>query len=212
MKKITAFFGGSFDPPHNGHLGAAQGALSSGACSKVIWVPAWSQPHKQGKKAASFEHRMNMVNILIEGHPGLASSDLEARLQLSPSYTAKVLKYFARELPADETPALLIGADSLLALHTWYAAKELAEKYLILTYPRPGREITLEALKNFWDEKTAQKLLSGVIKGDFFEISSTGIRNSMAKLQKTGNINNEDQSLFNTLVRDYCEKHQLYED
>lgn len=212
MKKITAFFGGSFDPPHNGHLGVALGAVNSGSCSKVIWVPAWSQPHKQGRKTAPFEHRKKMVDLLIEGYPSLASSDLEARLALTPSYTAEVLKYFAKELPADEEAALLIGADSLLALHTWYAAEELAENYIILTYPRPGRGITLEILKEHWREETAQKLLSGVIKGDFFEISSTGIRNSMAKLQKTGNINREDKSLFNSLVKDYCAKHRLYED
>ena len=212
MKNITAFFGGSFDPPHNGHLGVALGALRSGLCSKVVWVPAWSQPHKQGKKTAPFPSRLAMTELLIKGQPNMAVSDLEARIQLQPSYTFEVLKHFAAELAAEETPALLIGADSLLALHTWYNAQELAEKYIILTYPRPGKEISPEALSPYWEKKTVQKLLSGVIKGDFFEISSTEIRNSMAKSPKTGNINSEDKNLFNALVEDYCRRHRLYED
>ena len=212
MKKLTAFFGGSFNPPHAGHLGVASGAINSGSCSKVIWVPSWSQPHKQDRKAAPFEHRLAMVDLLIENTPGMASSDLENRLKLQPSYTVEVLKYFSSELPEGEEPALLIGADSLLALHTWHRAEELAAKYVILTYPRPGQEITLDKLLPFWDEKTAEKLLSGVINGAFFKISSTGIRNSLVKNTNESNINNEDKNLLNDRVADYCRKYHLYTD
>ena len=83
-KNLTAFFGGSFNPPHNGHLGVAQGALNSGLCSKVIWVPSWSQPHKQDKKAAPFHHRLAMVNLLIEGTKNMFASDLEEHIKLQP--------------------------------------------------------------------------------------------------------------------------------
>ena len=209
-KNLTAFFGGSFNPPHNGHLGVAQGALNSGLCSKVIWVPSWSQPHKQDKKAAPFHHRLAMVNLLIEGTKNMFASDLEERIKLQPSYTFEVLKQFAAELPDNEEAALLIGADSLLALHTWYKAEELLENYTILTYPRPGENISLEALLCHWEKKQAQKLLSGVINGAFFEISSTGIRNSLVKTANKSNINNEDKSLLNDRVADYCEKYRLY--
>lgn len=209
-KNLTAFFGGSFNPPHNGHLGVAQGALNSGLCSKVIWVPSWSQPHKQDKKAAPFHHRLAMVHLLIEGTKNMFASDLEERIKLQPSYTFEVLKHFAAELPDNEEAALLIGADSLLALHTWYKAEELLENYTILTYPRPGENISLEALLCHWEKKQAQKLLSGVINGAFFEISSTGIRNSLVKTANKSNINNEDKSLLNDRVADYCEKYRLY--
>lgn len=209
-KNLTAFFGGSFNPPHNGHLGVAQGALNSGLCSKVIWVPSWSQPHKQDKKAAPFHHRLAMVHLLIEGTKNMFASDLEERIKLQPSYTFEVLKQFAAELPDNEEAALLIGADSLLALHTWYKAEELLENYTILTYPRPGENISLEALLCHWEKKQAQKLLSGVINGAFFEISSTGIRNSLVKTANKSNINNEDKSLLNDRVADYCEKYRLY--
>ena len=211
-KNLTAFFGGSFNPPHNGHLGVARGALNSGLCAKVVWVPAWSQPHKQDKKAAPFHHRLEMVNLLIKEEKNMSVSDLEERIKLQPSYTFEVLKYFAAELPPNEKPALLIGADSLLALHTWYKAEELIENYTILTYPRPGKTFSPETLRIHWEEKKVRKLLSGVINGAFFEISSTGIRNSLVKTANTSNINNEDKSLLNDRVADYCKKHRLYTD
>jgi nicotinate (nicotinamide) nucleotide adenylyltransferase len=211
VKNLTAFFGGSFNPPHNGHLGVAQGALASNLCQKIIWVPSWSQPHKQDKKAAPFHHRLAMVDILIAGQQNMQSSDLEERLKLQPSYTSEVLKYFSEELPADEEAALLIGADSLLALHTWHNAEELVQKYFIITYPRPGKEITEKVLRCHWSEENVEKLLSGVINGAFFEISSTGIRNSLVKNTNTGNINNEDKNLLNTRIEEYCRKYDLYE-
>ena len=212
MKKITAFFGGSFDPPHTGHLGVARGALQSGFCQKVIWVPAWSQPHKQGKKTAPYHHRLAMVEWMIKDEKNMAVSDLERRLQLQPSYTFDVLKYFASELPEEEKPALLIGADSLLQLHTWHEAVQLARQYTILTYPRPGREVSFEALAPFWPEKMVKKLLSGVMEGSFFEISSTEIRNSMAKSAETDNINKGNNLLISDRIREYCRKNGLYEE
>ena len=212
MKKTTAFFGGSFDPPHLGHLGVARGALRSGACRRVVWVPSWSQPQKQGVKAAPFAHRLAMTELLIRGEGGMAVSDIEARLRLQPSYTVDVLKYFAGELPADEEPALLIGADSLLALHTWHRAAELVAAYRILTYPRPGCGITKEILARSWPEETAEKLLGGVMEGAFFEISSTGVRNSMAKREKWSYVMEAGGCPLSGAVREYCEKHALYED
>ncbi|MBQ9500557.1 MAG: nicotinate (nicotinamide) nucleotide adenylyltransferase [Lentisphaeria bacterium] len=212
MKTVTAFFGGSFDPPHLGHLGVARGALQSGACGRVVWVPAWSQPHKQGVKTAPFAHRLAMTELLIRGEAGMAASDIEARLRLQPSYTVDVLKHFAAELSADEEPALLIGADSLLALHTWHRAEELVAACRILTYPRPGCAVTEEILARHWPGKTAGKLLSGVMEGVFFEISSTEIRNSMAKTENRSHIIEADKCPLSAAVRGYCEKHALYQD
>ena len=65
MKKV--FFGGSFDPPHAGHLGVARAALASGKCDEVIWFPAATPPHKMNAERASFEDRMNMIKLLIAG-------------------------------------------------------------------------------------------------------------------------------------------------
>ena len=185
-KNITAFFGGSFDPPHPGHLGVALGALNSGRCSCVLWVPAYAPPHKQGLERAPFETRIRMVSDLIAEQTAMQVSDIEKRLALDPSYTIKVLEHAKAEI--DGEIALLIGADSLAQLHTWHCAHELVEEYQILTYPRNTVCVDEEYLKQYWNTSECRKLLSGVLDGKFFEISSTEIRKKMAKNAKWSDI------------------------
>ena len=123
---VTAWFGGSFDPPHFGHLGVAKMALASGCCQRVLWCPAYLPPHKSNRERADFSVRLMQVQELISGEENMAASDIENRLKLTPSYTAEVLKHLEQELPGELV--LLIGEDSLAQLHLWYQAQYLAEK------------------------------------------------------------------------------------
>ena len=175
----VAFFGGSFDPPHAGHLGAARGALASGRCRAVVWVPSYAPPHKAGRRRAPFAERVRMIEMLIRGEAAMSVSRIEEEVRLDPSYTVDVLKAWRRRY--GEAPALLIGADSLLELHTWFHAADLAAGWEILTYPRRGSEVSAETLAAHWPPETVRKLLAGVLPGEFFEISSTEVRNSMVK-------------------------------
>ena len=204
--KIYAFFGGSFDPPHPGHLAVARGALASGMCDHIIWVPAFAPPHKLNVERASFEDRFNMVNMIIKDIPEMSVSPIEAQIEQRPTYSISVMEELEKR--NGFRPALLIGGDSLLQLHTWHRAEELAANYTILTYPRKNSAISEAALRNFWDVKTARKLLAGVIPGKFFEISSTEIRKSMEKSAIEGNIKNMTKTFPE--VDAYIEEHQLY--
>ena len=201
----TAFYGGSFDPPHKGHLGIALGALKSGRTRRVLFAPAYDPPHKHGKKRAPFADRLAMVKLLIAGHPGLEACDIESRLALHPSYTIEVLAALERERPGERLQ-LLIGSDSLRQLHSWARAGELAERYEILTWPRPGERIDPEELARFWPPRIVKKLLSGVLSGNFFEISSTGIRNDVAKQREMYHINRG----ITPEVWEYIRSKQLY--
>ena len=178
---VTAWFGGSFDPPHYGHLGVAEMALRSGCCDQVLWVPAYRPPHKPGRALAPFAERLRQIRELIAGRRDMAVSDLEDRLRLDPSYTIDVLSALRREVPGKLV--LLIGADSLLELHTWHRAEELAEKYDIFTYPRAGATVSASKLAGRWPDRPdlAEKLLRHCLNGDFFHISSTEIRKRMEK-------------------------------
>ena len=200
----TAFFGGSFDPPHAGHLGVARGALLSGRCDRVLWVPGFMPPHKIGRERQSFFHRYNMVRLLTAGLPGHAVSDLEYRRRREPSYTFDILQDL--NAAAGETFQLLIGADSLLELHTWHRATELAERFELLVYPRPGCVITREQLEEKFSAAIAEKLLNSMLDGKFFEISSTNLRFSMEKSSNWDNI----ISMTPEPVATYCRRHGLY--
>ena len=207
FKSTAAFFGGSFDPPHCGHLAVARGALASGKCGHIMWVPAFAPPHKLTSERAPFEHRMAMVDLLIAGEKNMSVSGIEATLAKQPSYTIEILEAIGKI--NGKRPALLIGADSLLQLHSWCRCSELAADYQILTYPRKGFEVTFEALAEFWKDKTVvAKLLAGVIPGKFFEISSSEIRNSMEKNGNAGNIKMMTENIPE--ISDYIEKHGLY--
>lgn len=203
----TAYFGGSFDPPHNGHLAVARGALASGECSHVSWAVAFDPPHKLNRKRASFADRMEMVGRLISGEADMSVSDIESRMELHPSYTIDILRAWEKE--NKERPALLIGADSLLELHTWKEGRVLAQSYRVLTYPRRGCEVSAEKLmNNFNDEKIVKNLLSGVLAGSFFEISSTNLRNSMEKSGFVDNIKEVTET--SAAVTAYIEGRKLY--
>lgn len=193
--QVTAFFGGSFDPPHPGHLGVAQGALNSGRCDRVLWVPAYLPPHKVGKERAPFEARCSMVRDLISGAAGMELSDIEQQLALEPSYTISVMEELAKRVPG--RLALLIGSDSLAQLHTWHRAHELVARHEILSYPRKEACVTEEYLAQFWSKEECLKLLSGVLDGKFFEISSTDIRKKMEKNAKWSDI----KKLTNLLMK-----------
>ena len=204
MKKV--FFGGSFDPPHHGHLGIAKAALASGRCDEVVWFPAASPPHKLNARRASFADRMNMVQLLIKDEPGMSVSDFENRSGLNPSYTIDVLNKLERETGIRYT--LLIGADSLLSLHTWHRAKELVASTGFIIYPRAGAEVSLEKLQDIWGKQTAEKLFSSMLDGTFFEISSTEMKISMEKSDFRHNI--ISSAVFPAEIAAYIHEHRLY--
>ena len=171
----SAFFGGSFDPPHCGHLAVARAALSSGVCELVRWVVGARPPHKLTQERTPFADRLKMVELLIEGEKGMAASDLELRMDSAKaSYTIDALKLY--EKVYGESPILLIGADSLLALHTWREAEKLVDNYTIVTYPRRGFEVDLEKLRRNWQNQEAEKLLRGVLPGELVDAASCELR------------------------------------
>ena len=206
IDEAAAFFGGSFDPPHLGHLTVAEAALNGGFCRQVVWVPAYAPPHKQ-RQSVSFDDRAAMTALTIGGRANMSVSRIEADLALSPSYTITILEAWRDRYGA--APALLIGADSLLELHTWHRAGELVENYKVITYPRRSCPITAEALTPHWRDGIVRKLLSGVIPGDFFEISSSELKSAMEKFNGTGDIINVKQFLV-PAVAEYIVVHGLY--
>ena len=201
-----AFFGGSFDPPHLGHLGVARAALRSGRCRRVVWFPGFMPPHKTDRRRAAFSDRMAMVKLLISGEPDMEVSDYEDRLRLSPSYTIDVLRRL--HLDTGEKYRLLIGADSLLNLHTWHEADALVREFEIITYPRNGATVTADALSTHWDRETAEKLAATEIPGKIFEISSRELRFSMEKILSPRHIIRGDG--LTGEVAAYIMEHGLY--
>ena len=176
-----AFFGGTFDPPHEGHLKLAKRVIKLGKTDCVLFVPAYDPPHKIGKKRSSFSDRLAMLNLLVANEPGLIVSDIEVKAKIKPSYSIKIVKLLEKEFPDDKLQ-LLIGGDSLASLHTWCDAKKILAQYEIICYPRKGYKIDRKSLEQLghWDAKEIDILLSTVLQMPFFDISSTLIRDNVS--------------------------------
>ena len=134
-----AFFGGTFDPPHRGHIAVARAAITRLSLDQVLVAPVATQPLKRGAAQSSFTDRLAMVQLAVANQPGLVASSLDAPLPDGlPNYTFETLKRLRSQLqPADELFCLL-GADSFLTLKRWHQCAELLLFCDFIVAGRPG--------------------------------------------------------------------------
>ena len=134
-----AFFGGTFDPPHRGHIAIARAAIVRLRLDLVLVAPVATQPLKVGSSHSTFADRLAMVRLAVADEPGLAASDLDAPLEDGrPNYTFDTLQRLRQQLaPADEL-FFLLGADSFLTLKRWHRCTELLLLCDFIVAGRPG--------------------------------------------------------------------------
>ena len=132
-----AFFGGSFDPPHNGHLAVARAAREALHLDMVLFAPVGAQPLKPNGPAASFEDRCAMTRLAIAGECGFALSLLDApQPDGAPNYTLDTLHKLRAEKPGAQL-FLLLGADSFAMLRNWHGAAEIPFAASLVVASRP---------------------------------------------------------------------------
>lgn len=129
-------FGGTFDPPHLGHLVAASDAFRVLRLERMLFVPAADPPHKRGRVHTPAATRLEMAAAAIAGDPCFAADDLELR-RGGPSYTADTLRELHRRAPADEL-FLLLGADAVRDLPTWHQPGAVARLAVLAAMTREG--------------------------------------------------------------------------
>ena len=141
---LRVFYGGSFDPVHNGHLAIARAARDA-LHAEVALLPARDPPHKTITHADA-EQRAQLLELAIEGEPGLQVDRRELH-RAGPSYTFDTLAELRAELGAAAPLAWLIGADSLLQLHTWHRWRELFGLAHVVAVQRPGAQVDAARLR-----------------------------------------------------------------
>ncbi len=128
--------GGSFDPPHFGHLAAAQEVGHRLGLQQVLFVPARQNPLKTDAPSGSAEQRVRMVELAVEGDPRFTVSRADVD-RPAPSYTVDLLTL----LQAQHTDAelyFLVGADALRDLASWRQPQEIVRRWRLATFPRAG--------------------------------------------------------------------------
>ncbi len=165
MKKVC-LFGGTFDPPHIGHLLVAQTVIEAEKFEKIIFVLANQPPFKDDY--STVDHRLSMLKMAVSGNPNFDISEIELK-RGGISFTIETIKEFKKteNLEANEL-FYLIGSDSLMSLHEWDKAEEILKECQVLVAIRPGfRPSSIPG----WVLKQIQ--FANIPR---FEISSTTIR------------------------------------
>jgi nicotinate-nucleotide adenylyltransferase len=173
----VGFFGGSFDPPHRGHLAAALAAAERFGLERVLLAPTARQPLKPDGPVASFEDRLEMVRLLCDGSAVLEASAVdEAAAGGQPNYTIDTLQRLQAAFGAGETIFVIVGVDAFLGLRQWRSPEELlaVAEWIVVTRPGFAPE-RLAELKLSEKQRAKVHLLGGVAE----EVSATQIREAL---------------------------------
>jgi nicotinate-nucleotide adenylyltransferase len=137
-----AFFGGTFDPVHRGHIAIARAAAEQFGLDEVIFAPVGRQPLKTNPPEASFRDRVAMARLACADADGskaklLVSEVDAARPDGEPNYTVDTLRELAEARP-DATLFAISGADSFLTFRSWRDPDVLLELAEWIVFSRPG--------------------------------------------------------------------------
>jgi nicotinate-nucleotide adenylyltransferase len=190
MKRI-GIFGGTFDPPHKGHVAIAEQAMKQLGLDCVYFVPAYIPPHKRQHSSTVAHHRLQMMKLAVRGRKGFKVSTIELRRH-GVSYTVDTLKVFKKRFPRTEF-VLIIGADNLFQFHSWKSPGTILQLVSLAVYRRNGWTLPLK-------ESTIHYIL---LKGRMLRVSSTDIREKI-KMGLT------IRTLVPQAIALYIKQHSLY--
>ena len=188
MGRRIGLFGGTFDPPHMGHLAAAVSAKKALDLDEVLLVVANDPWQKSGQRPITdAQHRLAMTELLVENEDGIEASDAEI-VRGGESYMIDTVNDMCRQ---GHEITLIVGADVAAGLETWERSDQLRQLVRLAVVDRPG--YVLSSLDGWLMERVAAQPK---------EISSSELREQMS----------EGVSIYDSLsasVRGYIDDHQL---
>ncbi len=147
MEGLTGVLGGTFDPPHYGHLALAESAQTALDLERVLWVLTAVPPHKPDVRHTPVDLRVEMVEAAIKGIESFSVSRADID-RPPPHYAVDTLRWLAERQPGARF-AYLIGSDSLRDLPTWHTPREFVAACEVLgVLRRPGAVIDLKELQS----------------------------------------------------------------
>jgi len=163
----VAFYGGSFDPFHNGHLAIVRALRARDLCDEVLLAPSAISPGKPEHRASGL-HRLAMTRLGVNGLDDITVTDMDLRRH-GPSYTVQSLSILREERP-DCDLILVIGGDAWRDFRNWREPEHILRLARILVFPRGGLAV------NTRDLPDTVRILD-----DFEEpVSSTDLRHRLA--------------------------------
>ncbi len=211
MKRI-AFYGGSFDPPHRGHLAISEALTEQFELDSFVFIPAFHAPHKARLKPTSAYDRYAMLCLATQDAPKMTVSRMEIEVPERP-YSVETLSWILKEMPDDEI-FFVIGADSWRDIGTWREWERVLTMVNIIVVTRPGVEIGFDHVSERVRERIVDLRNDEAEVGDQrsiyitdavnMNISATEIRRKIREADLTWH---EDVTAE---VANYIEKYQIY--
>ncbi len=194
----TGILGGSFNPPHLGHLFIAQSVYQEFDLDEVLLLPLGTPPHKT--HIAPREAREIMCRMLAKAADGLQVCTIELERQ-GYTYTVDTLRQMRQQYPGHSF-YYIIGTDTLFQLEHWRDYRQVFKYTEFICVPRPGddRAKVEDKIRQFRREYQKEILLSTAVGPN---ISSTGVREAICQNKST-------DGMLLPEIRDYIERMQLY--
>ena len=200
-KKKIGIFGGTFDPLHTGHMIVAETIMDEFGLDQVVFIPAAVPPHKLGRQISPARDRYMMTMLATCSNPRFQVSDMEMHRQ-GPSYSRDTLAQLIEKHGSDTEFYFVVGADSVVSLHTWNRIDELLGMCHFIGASRPGCMPDMSKIKARFGP-LAEKI--HCLETPELEISSTEIRKRV-RLGKT------IRYIVPEAVEQYIYKEKLYLD
>lgn len=206
MNKFSALgiYGGTFSPPHDGHLNAINAFLFECPLDMLYVMPSNVPPHKRIDSHDDPIHRFEMTKLMLKNHAEfgkrLAVSDWEITRK-EKSYTVYTLRNFKEYA---ESLYFLMGTDMLLSLHEWYMPEEICKLATIVFMRREAEnDLVNRKIQNqidFLKQNYGANIIT--LKSKVLPLDSTSLRSAISKGEQPKGINDR--------VYDYIKQHRLY--
>ncbi|MDD5486782.1 MAG: nicotinate-nucleotide adenylyltransferase [Dehalococcoidales bacterium] len=177
--------GGTFNPPHIGHLEIAREALEELELDKIIFMVAGSPQLKNNPVITPAEQRLAMTRLAVEGENNFEVSSLEIERE-GATYTVETLAELRHAGAGNDELFFIIGMDNLKTLKFWHKPEEIIKECTLVVVPRPGgSEVDISRLEKDIPG-ISQKLI--ILKKPFINISASQIRKAVNKKQPISHL------------------------
>ena len=194
--------GGTFDPPHLGHLLIAETARVGLGLESVLFVPAGEPWLKSGQRITPAEHRLRMVQLAIADNPDFCVSDCEVRRR-GASYTVDTLRELRGAYRPETELYFIVGSDVLDQFHRWKEPDCILELCRLAVIERPGGPANgIGAL--------AERFPDGVASGAVVSVAGPRVDFSASELRRILAAGLSTRYQIPDTVAEYIAEHGLY--
>ena len=208
---MLGIFGGSFDPPHFGHVKTALALLEHFEFEQIRFIPCQQSPHKN-KVYASAEHRWKMLNLIVNSQERLIVDNCELKRE-APSYTIDTLIELREKFGENQSLVLILGMDAYLKFCQWHRYKEILSYCHLMLLQRPGYNLPESGCEKDYLDSCRVKdiaLLADTACGSIYLSNLEKIDISSTQIRKTITDGEQPRYAIPGNIWSYIKRNKLY--